>query len=85
MSETITATLPNGQPLVLELRLCSAPETLLERDELADRLQVDKRLIAKLEKEGLPAIRIGPSGRLIRYSWSQVMAWFAANGGKNGK
>ena len=49
----------------------------LTPQQLADKWQVCRNSIAKMEKRGLPVIVLGP--RLKRYPWRRCCAWAASH------
>lgn len=62
----------------ITIRLDQKEERLLTRDQLADRLQVSRRQVELMEASGLPTIRFGKGGCLVRHSWPEVKAWLAS-------
>jgi hypothetical protein len=64
-------------PEPITIRLDRSEEPLLTRDQLADRLQVSKRQVELMEATGLPTIRFGNGGCLVRHSWPDVKEWLA--------
>jgi len=61
-----------------------APERLLTIVELADRLQVSRSKVERDILRGLPHLDLGShhpgrrAKRTLRFSWSDVCAWYAA-------
>lgn len=47
-------------------------ERLLTRQELWERLQVSESTIRKLEKRGMPVVRVGS---VLRFDYADVKAW----------
>jgi len=66
--------------LVRALRRLASDDTtepLLTRELLAERLQISKRSVELLEAAGLPTIRFGAGGKIVRHNWRDVQAWLA--------
>lgn len=50
---------------------------LLTEQQLCDKLQIDRVLLWKCRKNGLPYLRIGT--KIIRYDYEEVLKWFEEN------
>jgi predicted DNA-binding transcriptional regulator AlpA len=52
----------------------SPVEEILDKPQLAKRLQVSERMLELMEQRGeLPVIRFGIGGKVVRYRWSDVL------------
>ena len=65
-------------PEPITIRIDQSKERLLTREQLADRLQISKRQVELMESAGLPTIRFGKGGCLVRHSWPDVKEWLTA-------
>jgi predicted DNA-binding transcriptional regulator AlpA len=53
-------------------------ERLLTIEELTERLNVSKQQIYKLQREGMPKIKV--SHKVTRYDWEEVLTWLKKRG-----
>lgn len=65
-----------GRPVVIQVE--EQLERLVTRDQLCELMQVSKRQIPILERQGLPRLMVGTHGKLVRCQWSQVLEWIDA-------
>jgi len=64
-------------PEPITIRIDQSEGPLLTREQLADRLQISKRQVELMESTGLPTVRFGIGGRIVRHSWPEVKEWLA--------
>ena len=58
----------------IELLIPDAAEEILDKPQLAKRLQVSERMLELMEQRGeLPVLRFGVGGKVVRYRWSEVL------------
>jgi len=58
-------------------------DSLLTREQLAEKLQVHQKTIENYQKRGLPCIYI--SSKILRYEWTAVVNWLAADAATEAK
>ena len=52
----------------------AAVEEVLDKAQLAKRLQVSERMLELMEQRGeLPVLRFGIGGKVVRYRWHEVL------------
>ena len=56
---------------------------LITENKLCELLKVDRVLIWRCRKEGLPFYRVG--SKLIRYNYDDVLKWFGSQHTRNGE